>query len=381
MDWHPFKIREAGQGAERMNMKKIAIATAAGLVLAGVVRPGPSLGQPGFFADPAAVMEAARANADKVPAPAADRVLAEQVFANPSRYLAQAAAVFKARGYAPGSLREIPRDMKVYVLGKDAPSRAAFAKIKTTITDPSLQSLSLDNPDHSFSFPYRGACFIKLTERAADKRAFIAAWSGIPAEFIERADVSLEGEELGMALHELRHCTQPKGIAVAVGENEADMAFVRAQRLSGHRDLLRHTMHLRALFELNAGIHGSGPIFAPSQTYYTSALSFDAVLRGAGPPGPEAAAQAYALLKNTMAMILSYQAQRAGGFKPNTPHFARVAMAAKSFLDFARERKLENDQEKLAVRAAELYMDGLNCFLPGFANSFESEYGRVDFPR
>jgi hypothetical protein len=310
-----------------------------------------------------------------------NRDLAEQVFLNPGQYLPEAAAVFQARGYAPGSLLEIPRDPKVYILGQDAYSRAAFEEIKTTLTDPSLKALSLDDPDHSFSFPFRGACFIKLTERPKDKKTFIATWAMIPAGLIENTDVSLEGEELGMALHELRHCTQPKGLPVAVGENEADMAFVRAQPLSGDAELLRQTMYLRALFELNGGIQSSGKIFSPSQVYYPSALSFDAVLQGAEPPAPELAAQAYTVLENTMAMILSYQAQTGGGFKPDTPQFAQVAMAVKSFIALERGRTPENAQEKLALRAAQLYMDGLNYFLPVLTGSFDETYGRIDFPR
>jgi hypothetical protein len=307
--------------------------------------------------------------------------LAEQVFNNPGQFLPEAATVFRGRGYAPGSLREIPQSLKVYILGKDAYSRAVFEEIKTTIKDPSLKSLSLDDPDHSFSFPYRGACFIKLTERGADQKGFISSWTGIPPEFVEKTDVSLDGEELGMALHELVHCTQPQGIPVAVGENEADLAFLRAQPLSGDENLIRETMHLRALFVLNGGIQRSGSVFSPLQTYYPSALSFDRILRGAPEPDPAQAAQAYALLKNTMVMILSHQTQRMGGFKPETPHFAQIAMAAKSLIEFEKGREPESEQERLALRAAELYVDGLNYFSPAFASSLDERYGRIDFPR
>jgi hypothetical protein len=306
---------------------------------------------------------------------------AEGIFKDPSRYLPDASAVFSARGYDPGSLREIPRSPKVYILGQDAYSRAVFEEIKATITDPSLKALSLDDPDHSFAFPFRGACFVKLTQRPSDPIEYIATWTGIPAEFVEHADVSLAGEELGMALHELRHCSQPKGMPVAVGEDEADLAFIRAQPLSGDPDLVRRTMYIRALFVLNSGIQEGGTMFAPLQTYYPSALSFDAILRGAAPSDAELAAQSYTLLKNTLAMILAYQAQRAGGFKQDTPHFAKIAMSVKSFIEFERGRKPESDQEKLALRAAQLYMDGLNYFLPAFASSFDGKYGRIDFPQ
>lgn len=310
-----------------------------------------------------------------------DNDLAEQVFRNPYRYLPEAAAVFQMRGYDPGSLREIPQSLRVYILGKDAYSRAAFEEIKTTITDPSLKALSLDNPDHSFAFPYRGACFVKLTEPTADKIKFIATWTGIPPEFIEQNDVSMEGEELGMALHELVHCTQPKDTPVAAGETEADLAFVRAQPLSHDANLLRQTMHLRALFALNTGIQRSGSVYSPAQrTYYPAALSFDAILHGAQPPDPELSAQAYDVVNYRMSLILGYQTQKAGGFKRETPHFAQIAIAAKSFIEVERRQRPENDQEKLALRAAELYMDGLNYFLPAFAGSLEEKYGRIDYP-
>ncbi|MFI5362833.1 MAG: hypothetical protein ACHQ49_12745 [Elusimicrobiota bacterium] len=307
--------------------------------------------------------------------------LAAQLFKNPGQYLPDAASVFRARGYDSRSLKEIPASPKVFILGTDAYSRAAFAEIKTTIKDPTLKSLSLDNPEHSFAFPYRGSCFVKLTERGADEKEFTASWTGIPVEFIERTDVSLKGEELGMALHELVHCSQPKGIAAALGENEADMAFLRAQPISGDADLVRQTMQLRALFVLNTGIQGSGRTFSPSATFYPSALSFDAVLRGAAPLDGEQAAQAYNLLKNTMAMILGYQMQVAGGFKAGTPHFVKIATAVKSFIAFERIRKPDDPQEKLAVRAAELYLDGLNHFLPVLAGSLDETYGRIDFPQ
>lgn len=305
---------------------------------------------------------------------------ADQVFKNPGNYLPTAQSVLSTRHYNPASLNEIPSNEKIYVLGKDDYSRAAFSEIMATVADPSLKGLSLDNPEHSFAFPYKGACFVKLTEPSTDKKKFISVWSGIPEEFIENDSISLDGEGLGMALHEIRHCSQPHGTPVAAGENEADMQFIPAQALSSEKDLVRETMYLRALLMLNRGISQSdGKHFGVIPSYYVAALSFDSVLRGEKtPPDPQLASEAYAGLQNNLAFLLSWQAQKGSGFKEETPDFARVAMAVNAFIAVVKAEPTGDPHEKTALRAAELYMEGLKYYLPEFSRSLDQKYGHID---